>query len=218
MLKINQLLLPVGAFLIMFLVGLGCFTTTAKADTLEVDKERFVPIKGDLVPPMLGSVIQKLESLQQDKLPIYILINSSGGWVRVGDAISSAIVALQKADIPAHCFVDGIAFSAAFYIYNVCKYRYAMTTSKLGWHNAAVQFAPFSIHTVESLKQEIADLEAANLKYQNNTTGVTGMSADFYQKWAKTARKWKAPELYEVVPNKNYLKLINEWSLVEADY
>ena len=90
----------------------------------------------------------------EDRVPIRLMIYSSGGLAHVGRAIVDAI---DISDTPVYTYNMGIAMSAAFYILISGHKRFAMRSSDAMWHEPASGFEG-ALYELQRFIQHMEDL------------------------------------------------------------
>lgn len=121
--------------------------------------------------------------------PIEIWIDSGGGYVNkalmLGDLFS-------KVSTPIVGVVVGVAYSAAFYLLQLCDVRVAWPSSQLLFH--CLEGGPRPSESNEAGKAALQDLEDKMLGY------IAKRSRQNYEdivRWAKAERCWSADEAVE---------------------
>jgi len=125
------------ALLSMLLLGSDSGTPApdlATPDTTATSPIAFIPLIGDIDDMSAMIVIDSIAASQGSKM-ILIEINSPGGSVSAGFAISKAI---EASNVSVACLVDGSADSMAMYVLQSCDIRMMTKRSVLMIHQPSV--------------------------------------------------------------------------------
>jgi len=115
------------------------FFSSSNDSVIEADKlERILIVKGPVEDEMATRFTYKIDALSRgkakDKPPIYVIINSPGGYVSSGLPMISAVHMARSRGFDVHCIVPVKAASMALHLLNACSHRYAFNNSLLLFH------------------------------------------------------------------------------------
>ena len=107
----------------------------------------------------------------EDRMPIRIMIYSSGGLAHVGKAIVDAI---DISDTPVYTYNMGMAMSAAFYMLISGHKRFAMRSSGAMWHEPSSGFEG----ALFELQRFISHMEDLGAELKEHVLEKTDISED----------------------------------------
>ena len=107
--------------------------------------------------------------LNIDEIPIYIHINSNGGFIFAANAVLGLII---HSNVPIYSIIDGACASAATLISIVCKKRYIRPLSHMLVH----QLSSVLIGKMSEIDDEHANLEKLSEQMKNVYLEHTKMS------------------------------------------
>lgn len=124
--------------------------------------------------------------------PIYILINSPGGYVSSGEEFMQAMYKLQAHGITIKCIANEAA-SMAMYILDACTERYAVPSARLLWHPVkAVIRQPISSRMADELSEE---LKRTDDYYRLPMIKHLGVDEESFEKYRWEEKWWNVTEL-----------------------
>lgn len=116
------------------LVALASSSVQAKTvDSIQPDLSRIIFIQG-AIGEGLREKTTDLLLLQKSDKPIWLIINSPGGYLHVTSEFMEAMEAAKEKGIKVKCLVTNLAASAGYFIYTKCSERYALKHSALMFH------------------------------------------------------------------------------------
>jgi len=117
----------------------------SNSDDLTVEAtnlERVLVVKGAVDDEMATKFTYKIDAIsrvkKKDKQPIYVIINSPGGYVSSGLPMISAVHMARSRGFEVHCVVPVKAASMALHLLNACSHRYAFNNSMLLFHEMRI--------------------------------------------------------------------------------
>lgn len=180
---------------------------TVNADTLTVDKDRTIRIIGEVDEGMLGVIPQLDDLSSKSNKPIYLLINSPGGSVFVGNLVINAMVAARSRGVKFHCVSTMFAASMAFQFYVECDKRYALRHTKLLFHPPRIFYQGVLLkETMQSWIQEIEHIEDKMVPLIQDKTGLAD---DVFQYHYKAETLWDAEDLRDASV-RGFLSIIDD--------
>ncbi len=104
--------------------------------SLTLNPDRTIILHGEILPDMIQNAINKLVDFEQQSLtaPIYIIIDSPGGYVESGWKFINALQATKSKTIG---IVNGGAYSMAAIISLYVNKLYVMDSADIMFHEAA---------------------------------------------------------------------------------
>ena len=134
------------SLLIFTPVTYSIFNLTNNTTTVEAPKlERLIVVKGPVEDTMARKFTYKIDALSRKKSdkkePIYVIINSPGGYVSSGLPMISAVHMARARGFQVHCVVPIQAASMALHLLNACSHRYAFNNSLLLFHEMRMGLA-----------------------------------------------------------------------------
>lgn len=191
----------------VFLLVLMLFwSTLGHSKTAFLDKKRTVEIIDNIDMNSLG-LADKIESLarRSDK-PIYLMINSLGGSVLVGNTIIDALHVAQARGVEIRCAVGVYAMSMAFNILSQCDKRWVLKNTKLLFHPARIHSRePF---TAEMLVEAARDLEAIEEDGQYQLIRAMRVAKSWFRYHYNRETQWEAKHLDNEV--QNFLTIVDD--------
>lgn len=170
----------------------------AQADVLSVDNKRLVRVVGEIDGGILRSASQVLSLADDNKEPIYVMLNSFGGSIYPGLQFVQAIEIAKSRGIVIKCFVTNTAMSMAFYILTYCSERYAFENSLLLWHPAkAGLMGSFDQQTLRAISKDLARLENPMIENMLTRTGIARKTFMYHY---KNETVWVSPALNVLAP------------------
>jgi ATP-dependent protease ClpP protease subunit len=173
---------------------------------LRVDPTRLVRVIGEVNGSMLplANRIDQL-SAQSDE-PIYLLINSPGGSIVIGNLIINSMNQAKARGSRIVCVSTLIAASMAFQFLVECDERYAMRYTKLLFHPPRVMLQGGLKH--EDLSQLSTELRDIENKMVPRINEVLKMDAKEFRKNYLLETLWDAEDLIRAT-NTGWLHLID---------
>lgn len=196
----RQLLYPTLIFAICLLLKASqafAIQVVSKGAGINIDSEKVAHIGGDI--GYLSSVGFEIEMNATSHLPgdRIIIINSTGGYVYIGEQILEAIDAERAATGErVVCGVDKTAMSMAFNILTRCDVRLAVA-------NATFMFHPIYMKSVtcrggckpKTLRKIAKDLEKSDEPYRHANSKALGLAPTDYDVFADNDTIWRADKL-----------------------
>lgn len=163
--------------------------------SLEIDKKRTVYVTGKLTMPIAYKMAWHSMLLLYNNKPIYIIVDSEGGYTQAGDIISRNIDILKSKGIEVNCVVYRKAFSMAFNMLTHCSKRYISPKAKLMFHEIRYLILKPTQFTMLKLKEYLDILKELNKKMSEDLVEKTGIDKDVFAKHFKADTMWEAKDL-----------------------
>ena len=178
---------------LMFAIAVGA-EMYAQATTLKVNNDRLIYITGTVDRTYSRKVnqIEKFVTASSEK-PIYLLINSGGGYVRPGIQFISAMKWAKNRGVKFVCVVPVLAASMAFHIFANCTDRYVFEDAFLLWHE--IRLSGQLRMTADELKQEAWAIKMWGKPMDKFLIETMGVSRKFYTLHSKAETMWIARAL-----------------------
>lgn len=175
--------------------------------TIELPKERTIEILGEID----GTVMQHANTLNKlsdsSKEPIYLLINSPGGYVYVSDIFIAAMKIAQSRGVEIRCVVGVLAASAAFDILSACNKRYVLRSTLLLFHAPWVTL--MGGYNATSLGKIYRDLSKEEKQTIRRLLDVSGMKLKFFLYHFREETLFKGDDLVPAV-RPGFLELVDD--------
>lgn len=189
--------------LILALILCACATisTAKEKDSIKpinVPKDRVIQIVDVIGNDMFEKVFKLALMGLESKDPIYLMINSPGGYVVQGEIFMNAMAKLQSKGIVFKCVANEAA-SMAMYIFNACDQRYVVPTARLLWHpvKAFIQ-QPISSRLAHQLEVELTEIDD---KFRIPLRDNLHADEESFEKYRWEEKFWSVAELMEYSPD-----------------
>jgi ATP-dependent protease ClpP protease subunit len=167
----------------------SCATAASKQPIIfKFDPSRTVRVEGVVqgssVLPAINTILQLAVPDAVEKKPIYMLINSPGGDVMSGGVLVQAMKSAKLRGYEINCGVSYMAASMGFSILMECSNRFALPTSRLLFHSAAVGGAQrVNMFEAAEIYEILAKINKPLLEQILESTGMDEqtMMVAFYQ-------------------------------------
>lgn len=185
---------------------IASFSLPLSAKTFLYDKNRFVDISGP-IEDMTETADRIRELSLTSRKPIFIRINSYGGYVIEGVKVITAIDQAKARKVRVYCAISDAAMSMATNIVAACTRRYAFKTSLIMWHPTAIHlmFARITERSSEKLNKQLKLLSGFLDKRLQKALGV---SNEVFRKYHENEYMQFAVDLEKIAPN--FLTLIDD--------
>jgi ATP-dependent protease ClpP protease subunit len=182
--------------------------TLSSAQTLQVPADRTIRMLGEVDSSYLG-IIQRIDTLSKlSDAPIFLLINSPGGSIFVGNLVIDAMNVAKSRGVEFHCASTLLAASMAFQFFVHCDHRYAMKHTKLLFHPPRIMY--MGILLPAQLKQWVKELEAIESKMIPEMQAKLGMDSKLFAENYNAETLWDAEDLNAVTEDQSFLTLIDD--------
>jgi len=186
----------------------------AKAKTFKADPDRTIYITGKIDLGILGVASKLVKLSSENRLPIYMVINSPGGGVLAGLQVISAMKVANRRGVTIKCFVPVLAASMAFQIFANCNERYVLSQSLLLWHPMKISVLG-SMDSDELLYQG-ASMRAMETGMNQKLIEVLQISPALFYYHYRHETMWTAAVLRKVSPN--FIKIISDFKNVNNPF
>jgi ATP-dependent protease ClpP protease subunit len=198
-------LLAIAATLLAF--GLLAFVESqahgATLDWSKVPAAKIVPVVGEVNQSLLSQA-QKLNKLAGEST-IYVLINSPGGSVLVGNVFIQAMEMAKARGSTIECAVTNLAASMGMHILAHCDKRYVLTGGILLFHEARVGVQ--GNLTARELLALARSMEAMVFYLEEYMVDKLGCDPTFYRVHNEGETMWSAEYFVQFFP-KFKLKIV----------
>lgn len=176
----------------------GQATAQRLTQPLTLNLERTVKLLGpiDANSLVVGAQIQHLAATPG---VIYVLINSPGGVIPVGQVLMQVIREAVQAGRPVHCIVGGSAYSMAFYLLTACSHRSFLAETSLMFHGARV--GNTEGFTEPDLKESLDYVQKFRARLLADIQASLGTKAKWVEEALVKERFFNAIELLQLVPS-----------------
>lgn len=159
---------------------------------LKVNPDRLVEVI-DVIRRSTFQEAQKINDLSaKSREPIYVLLNSPGGYVYAGTTLIDSIRMAQSRGVKVVCFSGALAASMAFNALLYCNERYALPHTKLLFHPVRIDGATVTLNNLPEIEHGLRTVEEKLQPLMIRTMGVTPKWFNFHYK-AETL--WDAEQL-----------------------
>ncbi len=185
-------------------LSLAACATLSSAKDPSTDLQAFTPVKDrtiqivDVVgPSMQDKILQMAYMAIESNDPIYIMINSPGGYVSYGEMFMQAMAKMQSRGVVIKCVANEAA-SMAMLILNQCDERYVVPGARLLWH-------PVKAFVREAISSRIAEKLAKELKemddyYRIPLRDKLGVDDESFEKYRWEEKWWSVEEIMAYSP------------------
>lgn len=187
--------------LLALLFGAGAL----QAKTFKYDPKRVVHITGTI--ESMDEPAEAIRELSTTKKPIFIIINSYGGYVIEGVKVITAINQAKARKVRVYCAISDAAMSMATHIAASCTRRYAFKTSLIMWHPIAINLM-FVRLTEKSTEQFNVQLKLLSSHLDKELKKALGLSDDVFNNYHENEYIQFAVDLETIAPK--FLTIIDD--------
>lgn len=185
-------------------LSLAACATLSSAKDPSTDLQAFTPVKdrtiqivGVVGSSMQDKILQMAYMAIESNDPIYIMINSPGGYVSYGEQFMQAMTKMQQRGVVIKCVANEAA-SMAMYILNQCDERYVVLGAKLLWH-------PVKAFVREAISSRIAERLAKELReiddyYRVPLREKLAVDDESFEKYRWEEKWWTVEEIMVYSP------------------
>lgn len=164
----------------------------APGGVLKVDSKRLVEVI-DVIRRSTFQEAQKINDMSsKNTKPIYVLLNSPGGYVYAGTTLIDAIQVAQSRGVKVVCFSGALAASMAFNALLYCDERYALPSTKLLFHPVRIDGATITVNDIPAIEHGLSSVER---KIQPKMMEVMGAKPEWFQRHYQAETLWDAEQL-----------------------
>lgn len=174
---------------------------------LYVNPSRLIKVLGAVGPDIVKKANQLLALADSTKEPIYVLINSPGGSVRVGNVFIDAMTMAKSRGVQIKCLTSIYAASMAFSIFANCSEKYVLANTQLLFHPARIGL--FGVYTAEEFELMHKELKKIDNRLQDFLLRELEIDKEVMLKAYYDEKWWEAEELQKAT-RKGWLNIVDD--------
>lgn len=190
---------------LFLLLAINGSRSTADEGVLTVDRARLIRLIGTVNFNMLKKANDITKLADSSSKNIYLLFNSPGGSIAVGEVIIESIRYAKHKNVSVICLSSINAMSMAFTIMLHCNQRYVLSSTRMLFHPARVSWLGSSITapTADDISERLKKYDIETIKLISDKLDWT---PEFTSKHYYRETMWRGKDLAKLT---RFFKVVN---------